>query len=233
MGMQISTKQLVVAVNASETSFRVAITQPRTGARLVRATGAAPLEGDSSPSKRVSRLIVLTRFLSLALLLLALSIPLSARAVGSSSVSVAWDANPEVDVVGYRIYYGLVSRQYSSSIFAGNVTTGVIPGLSNGVPYFFAVTALDATGLESDYSSEVAVTPSGGFTLKVRIPANRQSVLTVQGSASQAYEFLATTNLTTWTTLGSATAGANGLATYTDSGAPNHRIRYYRARQLP
>jgi hypothetical protein len=115
----------------------------------------------------------------------------------------------------------------------GNLTAGVVPGLSNGVPYFFAVTALDATGLESDYSSEVVVTPSGGFNLKVRIPANRQAVLTVTGPASQSYDLLTTTNFTTWTTLGSATAGANGLATYTDTAAPGYRIRYYRARQKP
>jgi hypothetical protein len=179
-------------------------------------------------------LIVLARFLSLAFLLVALSHPSSVLGVvGPASVSLAWDRNPEADVVGYRIYYGLSSRQYTNSIYVGNLTTGVVPGLSNGVPYFFAMTSLDATGLESDYSSEVAVTPNGGFGLKVRIPANRQSVLTVAGPSSQAYAFLASTNFTTWTTLGSATAGTNGLATYIDTAAPNYRVRYYRAQQLP
>lgn len=233
-GMQKSTKQLVVVINASEANFRVpiAITQPRTESRLRRAIGGARSVQDGAPSKRVSRVIVLTRLLSLVLLL-ALSAPLSGLAVGSSSVSVAWDRNAEADVTSYRIYYGLASRQYSSSINAGNVTAVVVPGLSTGVPYFFAVTALDATGLESDYSSEVVVAPSGGFTLNVRIPANRQSILTVAGPASRSYDLLATTNLTTWTTLGSATAGANGLATYTDTGASGHQVRYYRARQKP
>ncbi len=232
--MHKSTKTLVVAAAASETNFRVAITQSRTGTRLLREISEVRPERDGAPLRHVSRLIVLTRFLSLAFLLIALSHPLSVLGVvGPVSVSLAWDRNPEADVVGYRIYYGLSSRQYTNSIYVGNLTAGTVPGLSNGVPYFFAMTALDATGLESDYSSEVAVTPNGGFSLKVRIPANRQSVLTVTGPAGQAYDFLASTNFTTWATLGSATAGTNGLATYTDTAAPGYRIRYYRARQKP
>jgi len=232
--MHKSTKTLIVAAPASEASFRVAITQPRTGARLLRSGGGARSGRGSASSRGGSRWIVLARFLSLAFLLVALSRPLSVLGVvGPASVSLAWDRNPEADVVGYRIYYGLSSLQYTSSMNVGNLTTGVVPGLSNGVPYFFAVTALDATGLESDYSSEVSVTPSAGSRLKVHIPANRQSVLTVTGPASQAYDFLVSTNFTTWTTLGSATAGANGVATYTDTGAPGYRIRYYLARQKP
>jgi hypothetical protein len=232
--MQKSTKQLVIAADAIEASFRVTITQPHTGARLLRTVGRARSVRGGAPPGRVSRLIVLARFLSLAFLLVALSHPLSVLGVvGPVSVSLAWDRNPEADVVGYRIYYGLGSRQYTNSIYVGNLTTGVVPGLSNGVQYFFAMTAIDATGLESDYSSEVAVTSKGGFSLKVRIPVNRRSVLTVTGPAGQVYDFLASTNFTTWTTLGRATAGTDGLATYTDTAAPAYRIRYYRARQVP
>ncbi len=232
--MQKFTKELVVAADASETNFRAALTPPSSGSHLRRVLAAGRPERDGVPSRRVSRLIVLTRFLSLALLLVALSRPLNVLGVvGPASVSLAWDRNPEVDVVNYRIYYGTVSRQYTKSVYAGNLIAGVVPGLSGGVRYFFAVTALDATGLESDYSAEVVVTPGGGFSLKVRIPANRQSVLTVTGPASQAYDLFATTNLTTWSTLGSATAGTNGIAIYTDTAAPNYRVRYYRARQKP
>lgn len=232
--MHKSTKQLVVAADAIETNFRIAITPSRTGCRLRPEAGEGRPERDCGPSRRVSRLIVLSRFLSLALLLVALSHPLNVLGiVGPSSVTLSWDRNPEADVVGYRIYYGQVSRQYTDSVYVGNLTAGVVPGLLSGVRYFFAMTALDATGLESDYSGEVAVTPSGGFSLKIRIPANRQAVLTVTGPAGQGYDLLTSTNFTNWTTLGSATAGTNGLATYTDTGAPGKLIRYYRAQQKP
>jgi len=174
--------------------------------------------------------------LSFLVLLAHIISPLEARAdalVPAPSVSLAWDRNPESDVVGYRVYYGPASRRYTNSTYVGNATTNLTTGLSNGATYFFAVTALDATGLESDFSKEVVSTPSSsaGPLVQVRIAANRQAMLTVSGSAGTAYDFLATTNLSTWAVLGSATVGPNGLASFTDTSATNYGFRYYRARQ--
>ena len=76
----------------------------------------------------------------------------------TQSVTLAWDANTEPDIAGYRVYYGTVSRQYSQSLDAGNTTTASISGLASGTTYFFAATALDTAGLESDYSNEVQYT---------------------------------------------------------------------------
>ncbi len=83
---------------------------------------------------------------------------------GSSSgfVTLSWDppttnvdGTPVSDLAGYRIYYGLSSRNYSWVIDVGNVNTYKIENLSPGT-YYFAVTAYDTSGNESDYSNEVS-----------------------------------------------------------------------------
>jgi hypothetical protein len=78
----------------------------------------------------------------------------------SASVTVSWDANKESDLRGYKIYYGTASRSYSQVLDVGNVTSRRISGLEVGVQYFFAVTAYDFSGNESDFSNEVNITVS-------------------------------------------------------------------------
>lgn len=74
------------------------------------------------------------------------------------SVSLAWDPNPEADLAGYRVHVGGTSHTYTQIIDVGRVTTFTVPNLSDGQPYFFAVTAYDIFANESGYSSEVSST---------------------------------------------------------------------------
>jgi hypothetical protein len=72
------------------------------------------------------------------------------------SVTLAWDPSiPATNVAGYTIYYGVGSRSYTNLVEVGLATTGVVSNLVAGTAYYFAVTAYDPTGLESDFSSEV------------------------------------------------------------------------------
>lgn len=82
---------------------------------------------------------------------------LPAQTIG---VLVEWDPSPSPEVVGYRVYYGGASGGYTNSVSVGNVTSTAITGLSPGVPYYFAGTAVTAEGLESGFSNEVSY--SGG-----------------------------------------------------------------------
>ena len=82
----------------------------------------------------------------------------------SNSATITWDApttnadgTPLTDLAGYKLYYGTSSGNYSVAIDVGNVTTFKVDGLSSGT-YYFAVTAYDASGNESDYSNEVSKT---------------------------------------------------------------------------
>lgn len=70
------------------------------------------------------------------------------------SVSLAWDANTEANLAGYKIHEGLESRRYSKHYDVGNVTEHTVTGLTPGTVYYFAATAYNETE-ESDYSNEV------------------------------------------------------------------------------
>jgi|GEM_PF-5829091 len=61
------------------------------------------------------------------------------------------------DLEGYRVYYGTSSHNYSQDIDVGNVTTYTITNLVSGVTYYFAVTAYDTSGNESNFSNEVSI----------------------------------------------------------------------------
>ncbi|MCZ6795876.1 MAG: fibronectin type III domain-containing protein [Planctomycetota bacterium] len=79
------------------------------------------------------------------------------------SVTLAWDAptsnadgSPLNDLVGYRIYDGVVSGVYDMVTDVGAVTQFSFDALSPGT-YFFAVTAYDTFGNESVFSGEIQV----------------------------------------------------------------------------
>jgi hypothetical protein len=70
-------------------------------------------------------------------------------------VGLAWDPSPDTNVIGYNVYLGVSSRVYTNMFTVGMATNcGVI--LDFGSEYYFAVTAFNVIGVESDYSSEVA-----------------------------------------------------------------------------
>ncbi len=75
----------------------------------------------------------------------------------ASSVSLSWDANSENDLAGYKVYYGTNSRDYQESLYVGNITAYQIDGLKSDSQYFFAVTAIDLSGNESNFSDESGI----------------------------------------------------------------------------
>jgi len=109
------------------------------------------------------------RFRKLKIVLLLL---LWAGSAHAAEVTVAWDSSAAPNVAGYRLYWGISSRIYSANVDVGLVQSHTIRGLSRGMTYYFAVTAYNEQGLESDFSNEIAYTftldsdgdgPSDGF----------------------------------------------------------------------
>lgn len=76
----------------------------------------------------------------------------------AGSVSLAWDTSPDASVVGYKVYYGVAAGTYTNSAAVGNVTNATLTGLVNGTTYYFAASAIDGSGFESDFSNETAST---------------------------------------------------------------------------
>ena len=75
----------------------------------------------------------------------------------AATVELSWQANTETDLAGYKIYYGSSSSGvYSIIIDVGNVTQYQISGLNIGNTYYFAVSAYDENGNESEFSTEVS-----------------------------------------------------------------------------
>jgi hypothetical protein len=73
-------------------------------------------------------------------------------------VTLAWDPNSEPDLEGYKCYYGLASMDYEHRIIVGNHTVYTVTDLTPGETYYFAVTAYNTVGMESEYSEEIMYT---------------------------------------------------------------------------
>ena len=87
------------------------------------------------------------------------SITIECTALCSSiarSIRVSWEPNVEVDIEGYYVYFGTESGNYSEHIWVGNNTTHDYMTNTFGTLYF-AVTALNAQGAESDFSQEIVI----------------------------------------------------------------------------
>ena len=88
---------------------------------------------------------------------LALILALLPTILFAAVVRISWNANTESDLEGYRVFYGASSGNYPYVINVGNKTTIDVSGLSESGTYYFAVTAFDFSGNESDYSLETSV----------------------------------------------------------------------------
>ena len=76
----------------------------------------------------------------------------------AASVSLAWKPSADPNVVGYSLFYGSASRQYTSCRDAGTNTELILDGLENGQTYYFATAAYTASGAVSPFSNEVSNT---------------------------------------------------------------------------
>lgn len=152
----------------------------------------------------------------------------------AQSVTLAWDSSPDPTVVGYNIYSGVASGTYTNRVDAGNATTGNISNLVEGTTYFFAVTAYDASGLESDFSNEISFTvPEALPTLEIHGVTGGQFVFSVTGPVGTTYDIEATEKFTNWIMIGTVTLGAGGSVDFTDTNAANFPKRFYRTHQKP
>jgi hypothetical protein len=90
-------------------------------------------------------------------------------APGDRRVDLAWNANTEPDLVGYRVHRSLGAggpyQPVADTVLPAHPDTG----LTNGVTYYYVVTALDDR-FESAHSNEAAATPQapGGLVAEVR-----------------------------------------------------------------
>lgn len=84
---------------------------------------------------------------------------LTAPAAYGYGATLAWNPNTERDIGGYKLYYGLSSRDYRKVIDLGNVASCEFSKLFiyEHDPYFAALTAYDISGNESSFSQEMVL----------------------------------------------------------------------------
>jgi fibronectin type 3 domain-containing protein len=68
-------------------------------------------------------------------------------------LTLVWDRNPEPDIAGYKVYYGRVSGDYTQLKTVTNPRAKI--AVSSSRTTYFAVTAYNTNGVESDLSEEV------------------------------------------------------------------------------
>ena len=81
---------------------------------------------------------------------------------GNQSVVLNWNANPESDIAGYRVYWGISSPP--TDLFVTTKADGLTAlqtGLVNGLTYYYQVAAIDLAGNEGPRSSIISVVPFG------------------------------------------------------------------------
>jgi hypothetical protein len=91
-----------------------------------------------------------------------LTLPATTRAadIPAPPVSLAWSANPESNVAGYKIYFGTVSGSYPTVFDAGDVTQAALPPMILGKTYYVALRAYNRESLDGPLSAELAITAS-------------------------------------------------------------------------
>ena len=76
--------------------------------------------------------------------------------LGAASVNLTWTPTADAIVAGYNVYYGTTSGGYQNQVPVGTNPIAAVSGLVDGTQYFFAVTAVDVFGVESDFSTEAS-----------------------------------------------------------------------------
>ena len=88
----------------------------------------------------------------------SIPVSLSLSATVAGTAGLAWNANSETDLAGYKIYKATSSGAYGAPVatLPKTTTSYTVTGLQTGTTYFFAITAYDNTGNESPPSGEVS-----------------------------------------------------------------------------
>ena len=150
------------------------------------------------------------------------------------SVVLTWSPSLDTNVIGYNLYYGGASGNYTNLIHVGNVTNATVTGLSAGATYFFAATAYDLLAEQSIFSNEaIYLVPAAPASPQISIAPAGMMLLMLMGPSDQTYEIQATQDFFVWTTIGTVTVGVQGSLDFTDTNAANCSQRFYRTLATP
>ncbi len=105
------------------------------------------------------------------------TVAVSALCAAAQSITLAWDASPDANVAGYKLYCRAQAGAYTNGNNVGKTTTVSVSNLIEGTTYVFAASAYNALGIESSLSPEVS------YTALVAPVANPPVVATMSASS--------------------------------------------------
>lgn len=86
----------------------------------------------------------------------------------SREVRFSWAVSEDARVVGYRLYWGDVSKKYTKNLYIdGRLTDGATLQVPQSVQYF-NITACDKSGMESGFTTEINPPFTEGGSVKGR-----------------------------------------------------------------
>ena len=151
-------------VSTSSTAVSFAIDNLPSWAEFNSSTGV--LSGTPTPQE-VGKYSGITISVSDGLTTVALpAFSITVTLQNSDTVTLSWqaptensDGTPLMNLKGYKLHYGPASRSYSETVDIANpgLTTYVVQNLAAG-DYYFALTAYNSAGIESELSGEVSTT---------------------------------------------------------------------------
>ena len=114
----------------------------------------------------------------------------------AGSLLISWDPVADSRVAGYKVKYGTSSKSYTNFVDAGLSTNQLLPNLTEGTRYYFAVVAYDAAraeGVPSPEASGLVLAISGVPTVSV---APSSAVITWQTNKASDQQVLYGTTTT-------------------------------------
>ena len=110
---------------------------------------------------------------------------------GNQEINLTWNAVSDPSLDGYKIYYGTSSGNYGAPVKIGSVTAHQLTQLTNGIPYYIAISSVNFFGAESAKCTEIMVTPNADIdkpTSMITQPLSGSNIYTnkfiIKGSAN-------------------------------------------------
>lgn len=158
--------------------------------------------------------------------------------VSAANPVLRWDPNTEPSVLGYRVYDGPSSRNYTHVTDVGLQTSFPLDHIPAATTRYFAVTAYDTNRIESDLSEEIRFNPTVDGIQNGLVPfrlSNLAGLKTIQfsGSVGQHCYIVASSDLLDWQPIFSTTLSGTAPVTFVDPAAGQHPIRFYRVVGTP
>src|SRR5262245_35877108 len=99
----------------------------------------------------------------------------------AQSVNLAWDASSDPTLAGYQLYRSEQSGSYTSPISgtsALTTTTFTDSTVQSGHTYYYVVTAVNTSGVESPHSNEIQAVIGSPTTTTPPPPPNQPPIVT-------------------------------------------------------